>query len=139
MSRSGVLLLGLGLAIYGIRTMSEREQPCDLGNSPGDGSLQTGSGGGQGLESTLADLLRGRRDIPPRECTNLGRQAARAAASLENYRPTKQPELWSEWTIEMRQSATQLALAGRQSDEPAMLLAAQRLNTSCVKCHEIFR
>ncbi len=57
---------------------------------------------------------------------------------LEDYRPAKQPEQWREWTVEMQQSAIQLALASRESDEAAILAAARRLNTSCVKCHEVF-
>jgi len=97
------------------------------------------SAGGQGLESTLAELLRGKRDLQPSMLVILARQAAHVAAQLENHRPVQQPEQWREWTVEMHRSAMQLALANRESDEPAILAAARRLNTSCVKCHEIFR
>jgi RNA polymerase sigma factor (sigma-70 family) len=135
----GLVLLGLGLAIYGVRNMSGQNGREAWQIRQAMVPFKPALAGGLGLGSTLGSFLDRKRDVPLAELNNLGRQAALAAVRLEDCSPTKQPEQWRELTIEMHQSATQLALAGRENDEPSILMAARRLNTSCIKCHEIFR
>ncbi len=135
----GVLLIGTCLAIYGVRSMSRENGRQAWEIRQAMVPFKPASAGGQGLESTLAEILRGRRDLQRSQLVHLARQSAQVAVKLEDYRPARQPEQWREWTVEMQQSAIQLALASRESDEAAILAAARRLNTSCVKCHEVFR
>jgi len=135
----GVVLMGICLAIYGIRSMSGEKVRAAWEIRQAMVPFKPASAGGQGLESMLAELLRGKRELQHSRLVNLGRQAAQVAGKLEDHRPAKQPEQWREWTVEMSQSGMQLVLASRENDEPAILAAARRLNTSCVKCHEVFR
>ncbi len=135
----GVVLAGICLAIYGIRSISRENGRTAWEIRQAMIPFKPASAGGQGLESTLAEILQGRRELQRSQLVDLGRQSARVAVKLEAHRPAKQPEQWREWTVEMQQSAMQLALVSRESDEAAMLAAARRLNTSCVKCHEVFR
>ncbi len=120
----GVLVLAIGLAIYGIRSMV-----CD--NSRAAWEIRQAmlpfkpiSAGGQGLESTLTEFLQGRRDLRKAKLAELAQQAAHAAVKLEDHHPTNQPEQWRQWTVAMHQSAMQLALASRESGETSILAAA---------------
>ncbi len=136
----GVMLVGICLAIYAIRSRSVQ----DDGRAAWEirqamVPFNPASAGGLGLESTLTDVVQGKRDLPHARLVALASKAAQVAGALQNHRPAKHPERWREWTVEMHESAAQLALAFRESDEPAILAAARRLNTSCVKCHEVFR
>ncbi|MGO9470957.1 MAG: RNA polymerase sigma factor [Isosphaeraceae bacterium] len=135
----GVLLVGICLAVYGIRSMAFVNGHAAWEIRQAMVCFKPPRAGGQGLESTLAELLQGRRDLPHSQLANLARRSAQVALKLEEHQPAKQPEQWREWTVEMHRSAIQLALASRASDEPAILAAARELNTSCLKCHEIFR
>jgi len=134
----GVALIAICLASYGILRISGEHVLAAWEIRRAMVPFKPASAGGQGLESTLADLLRGKPDPHDTRIVALARQSVQVAVTLEDHRPAKQPRQWREWTVEMRQSGMQLALACRQSDQPAILVAARRLNTSCVKCHEVF-
>jgi RNA polymerase sigma-70 factor (ECF subfamily) len=135
----GIALLGIGVAICGIRSMSGENRRAAWEIRQAMVAFKPASAGGHGLDSTLADLLGGKRDVPRSQLVILGRRAAEVAVKLESHHPAKQPEQWREWTAEMHRSAAQLTLASRDSDEPGILAAARQLNTTCIKCHEVFR
>jgi hypothetical protein len=135
----GVLLVALGLAVWGVRNTASDNTHTARRIREAMVPFKAVSAGGQGLESALAELLQGNLNLDQSRLAELARQAGEAAVKLGEHRPAKQPEQWQEWTSEMQQAATQLTLASRQGDELSIFAAARRLNSSCVQCHEVFR
>lgn len=135
----GVVLVAVGLAIYGIRNTARNDGRAAWEIRHAMLPFKPVSAGGQGLESTLAEILQGKLDRRDGRVAELARQTAQTAIKLEEHRPAKQMEQWRQWTVEMRQSAAQIALASRGGEEIPILTAAQRLSASCVQCHEVFR
>jgi RNA polymerase sigma-70 factor (ECF subfamily) len=134
----GIVLVGIGIAIWGIKSIPPENRRAGWEVRRAMALLKPQTVGGHGLESTLADLVGGKRDVAPAQLAKLSEEAAEVAAQLERHRPAKQPDQWSQWAVEMRQSAMQLALVSRESDDGAILAAARRLNSTCIKCHEVF-
>lgn len=46
---------------------------------------------------------------------------------------------WVKWASEMRAAGLALAAAAKQKDPAALKKAADQANTSCTKCHDVFR
>jgi RNA polymerase sigma-70 factor (ECF subfamily) len=138
-SLSLFLLLALGLAVCGIRTSPRETGRHSAGIRQAMLPFRPLSAGGQGWESVLGELVQGKLDGHRVRLANLAEHASLAADKLDQNRPAQQPEQWREWTSEMRRAATQLALASREEDPIPILVAARRLNTSCLQCHEVFR
>jgi hypothetical protein len=51
----------------------------------------------------------------------------------------KDPAVWRELSIQMRDGGAAVAEAARKSDPAALLKAADRLESSCTACHSVFR
>jgi hypothetical protein len=51
----------------------------------------------------------------------------------------KDPAAWHELSIQMRDAGVELAEAARKGNPEAVQRAADRLETTCTKCHSIFR
>jgi hypothetical protein len=49
------------------------------------------------------------------------------------------PKAWQKWSIDMRQSALELADAAQAMNPAGVKAAAKKLNTSCTDCHDKFR
>jgi hypothetical protein len=49
------------------------------------------------------------------------------------------PKAWQKWSIDMRQSAIELADAAQAMDPARVKAAAKKMNTSCTDCHDKFR
>jgi RNA polymerase sigma-70 factor (ECF subfamily) len=135
----GVLLVAIVFAVWSIRNTASDNRRAASEIRQTMLPFKAESAGGQGLESTLSTILQGKLDGGKTRVEELALQSARAARELQDHRPAAQPEQWRDFTAEMHRSAIQLALASRQSNEIPILVAAQRLNTSCVQCHEVFR
>jgi len=64
--------------------------------------------------------------------------ASRTAIYIEDFNPGRDRALWRELSGEMRRSASALAQSARSGDRLAMVAAARRLDTTCVRCHTAF-
>jgi hypothetical protein len=51
----------------------------------------------------------------------------------------KDPAIWREFSVNMRDAAAELLEAARKDDPAGVQRAADRLDTSCTQCHSIFR
>jgi RNA polymerase sigma-70 factor (ECF subfamily) len=69
----------------------------------------------------------------------LARQAAAAAETLRQYDPGKNQNDWRRLTDLMRVSAEELSHAASENNSVALLVAARRLDSSCVSCHNLFQ
>ena len=49
------------------------------------------------------------------------------------------PKAWQKWSVDMRQSAIELAEAAQAMNPARVKAAAKKLNTSCTDCHDKFR
>jgi hypothetical protein len=62
---------------------------------------------------------------------------------IHEYAPAQQgkkdPKVWRELSLEMRDASVELARASAKKDADAVLKASNRLNTSCSQCHSVFR
>jgi RNA polymerase sigma-70 factor (ECF subfamily) len=67
------------------------------------------------------------------------RRAGQVASELQTHDPGKNREKWRELAGELRLASEQLSRGAQENDQPAMLVAAHRLDASCLKCHEVFR
>ena len=91
-----------------------------------------------GLESAIERIDRDGSVREREQIKAMARRATQAAAEIEGYEPNKQPDQWREYSSEMKLSAALLAQAASENDRSSMLLAARRLNSSCLGCHEAF-
>ena len=66
-------------------------------------------------------------------------QTTEVATELEKHDPGKNRDQWRNYAGEMRRSSVQLAQTTQENNQLAMLVAAHRLDASCVRCHEVFR
>jgi RNA polymerase sigma-70 factor (ECF subfamily) len=69
----------------------------------------------------------------------LARQASAAAETIRQYDPGTNRNEWRRFTELMRVSAEELTHAATENDSVALLLAARRLDSSCVNCHNLFQ
>jgi hypothetical protein len=102
-----------------------------------------------GIEEKLLAL--GRRAIKPAQLTKesaelalLAKKIAVLAQLAREWAPSKKegekdPESWREWSVEMRDAALKLAGAATMKDPKAVLAATKGLNSSCTKCHGVFK
>ena len=67
------------------------------------------------------------------------RAAAEAAGRIERQKPYRLAPQWYRFASEMRTSAGDLERACEESDSPALVAAARRLEATCVQCHAVFR
>jgi RNA polymerase sigma factor (sigma-70 family) len=96
--------------------------------------------GGQGLGLVLSALARADEPLPElSEILMLAREAARSAAGLAAHDPGRWRDPWRQFATEMESSARDLARAAEHNDELAMVAAADRLDATCLKCHDLFR
>ena len=51
----------------------------------------------------------------------------------------KDPAVWRELSIQMRDGGAAVAEAARKNDPAALHKAADRLESSCTACHSVFR
>jgi hypothetical protein len=104
-----------------------------------------------GIEEKIRNLANTR---PPTMQRNIKKEAAELALLADkiaviaqvNYEfapkekeGKKDPADWKQWSIDMQNAALALAAAARKSNPAMVLAAAQKLNSSCVRCHNIFK
>jgi hypothetical protein len=132
-------------------------QPFKVLPKGGDGipsALQTSpkvKGKLNGIEEKIRVLANTR---PPTMKRNIAKEAAELALLADKvavigqlnyyYAPEKKegkkdPEDWKQWSVEMRDAALKLAEAVRKRNADAVLQASQKLNGSCVRCHNVFK
>jgi hypothetical protein len=78
------------------------------------------------------------------EMVLLGYRLAVLAEVTDDFAPAvkagnKDPKAWNEFSVEMRDSALEMAAASKKKDAAAVFDAAGRLEASCIKCHSVFR
>lgn len=135
----GVLLVAAGLVVFGLQSSVRDDGREGWEVRQAMLPFKPVSAGGQGLESTLAEILETRIDVRNARVADLAREANQAAVKLGNHHPSKHEDQWQRWTVELHESAAQLALACHDGDELSFLGAARRLNAVCIECHEVFR
>ena len=97
------------------------------------------AGGSPGIQSVLS-RVDGPRALPDRDqVTRLAQQASRIATEIESHDPGRNPDIWRSLAAEMRRWADVLARATQEDDRTGMILAARRLDASCLNCHDLFR
>jgi RNA polymerase sigma-70 factor (ECF subfamily) len=97
------------------------------------------SHGSQSIESLLDQIARGGTCPDSVKIAVLARQTAESAQQLDRCDPGRLRADWRLYTTEMRHWALQLALASQRNEESEILVAARRLDATCLKCHEVFR
>ena len=96
--------------------------------------------GGLDLEPLLARARRGERSEALRgDLAAVAGRSELAAQAIEGHDVGRNQPAWRSLSAEMRSSALLLAQAARETDDSPLLLAARRLNTSCVQCHLAYR
>ncbi len=78
------------------------------------------------------------------ELALLGYRMAVLGALTHDYGPEKKegnsdPAVWKKLSVDMRDAGVALAQAAQKKDADAVLKAGTALNTSCTKCHDVFR
>jgi hypothetical protein len=105
--------------------------------------------GGNGVEEKVRALAR--RNLTPaqmkKEKTELALLADKIAAIAQlnyEYAPAQKqgkrdPKDWRDWSVQMRDNALKLAAAAKQGSPAAVKKAAATLNSTCNKCHGVFK
>jgi len=133
-------LLGVALGVLGAWSIAHRDDRSMVAIRQAMTPLKPLLEGGKGVERMLAGIDRAGSGSRNREqVVNLARQAAQIAAGIERHDPGKNWDDWRGYAVEMRTSAVLLAQATEENDPFGMLSAARRLDTSCLRCHEVFR
>jgi hypothetical protein len=78
------------------------------------------------------------------EMVLFGYRLAVLAEVTDDFAPEKKvgkkdPKVWHELSVQMRDSALEMAAASKKKDAAVVFDAAGRLNTSCNQCHSVFR
>ncbi len=78
------------------------------------------------------------------DLVKLAKQTQAIAEISAHYAPlakkgAKDPAVWKQLNEDMKAGAADLAKAAEAKDADGVKAAANKLNTSCVRCHEIFR
>ena len=78
------------------------------------------------------------------EMVLFGYRLAVLAEVTDDFAPEKKvgkkdPKVWNELSVKMRDSALEMAAASKKKDAVAVFDAAGRLEASCTQCHSIFR
>jgi len=78
------------------------------------------------------------------EMVLLGYRLAVLAEVTDDFAPAmksgkKDPKVWHELSVQMRDSALAMAAASRKKDAAAVFDAADKLSTACNQCHSVFR
>jgi RNA polymerase sigma factor (sigma-70 family) len=102
-------------------------------------SLKPVSEDGQGLTKVVARFTRDHSAADLVQIMTMASQAARVATEVATQDPGRDREEWRTYADEMGRSSVQLAKTTQENNPLAMFAAADRLDASCVKCHEVFR
>lgn len=96
--------------------------------------------GQEGTEGRLRRLAAERLpEIDRHQVAALAKEAAWVAERIGSHDPGNHRDDWRHYSQAMNTAARQLADAAGSDDRPAIRVAAARLHTTCVRCHEIFR
>lgn len=110
------------------------------GPGPAPGCFQAAGEEQPRMPRFLRELAEG----PPNNCDReqvvaLAAESERIAERLEHREPGRLRADWQRLAQEMGTAARRLGDAAKSNDRPSTLLAASRLQTACVRCHETFR
>jgi RNA polymerase sigma factor (sigma-70 family) len=131
--------LGFTLVAFGAWSIAHKETRSAVAIRQVMAPLQPLSEDRPEIPSILS-RIDGSLDTPDHDqVITLARLAARIATAIENHDPGTNQDVWQTYAIEMRLSAGLLALATHENNRPDMILAARRLNASCLNCHDLFR
>ena len=102
-----------------------------------------------GVEEKIRELAKRalRPNLVAKEAPDIALMADKVAVLAQlNYEfaPEKDEGMkkvkdWKEWSVEMRQTALELAEAARKADAQKIFAASQKVNSNCNKCHGIFK
>jgi hypothetical protein len=104
--------------------------------------------GGFGLEKELEELREGKDALTAEQLqrvTLLGYKLAQIARVADAYADEraeggkKTKDNWLRFSAQFRKTSLDLAQAARARDQAATRTALDRLDTSCTKCHDVFR
>jgi hypothetical protein len=134
------------MALVAATLVISRSASVELANSSGRAAVRQamsslkssgmGLGGrllGEGTSSE--EVLAGDRE----HLAAFARKSERVARMLADQDPGEMRLTWLFQSARMRLAAGELAEAARNGDRLAMLTAARRLDTTCVRCHEVIR
>lgn len=94
----------------------------------------------EGFGDLLTRLTSGGRSRTDREeVETLAEKARQTAIFIEDFNPGRDRPLWRATADEMRQAASELSRTVRGENTLAMVVAARRLDATCVRCHDVFR
>jgi hypothetical protein len=102
-------------------------------------------GKGDGIELRLRDWAT-KKPLSPTDLKRMAadiERAARIAQAVADvadlYVPKKNPDQWKKYTQDMREGAEEWAKAARSGDPAQLKKASNKLDTSCIDCHNDFR
>jgi RNA polymerase sigma factor (sigma-70 family) len=103
-------------------------------------SFRSESDGGRGYGQVLAAAASNPGDRPDfARILPAAHDAAVAARRIRGLARGPRAAIWDRHVAEMERSASDLERACRDSDAPALVAAARRLDASCTTCHAVFR
>jgi RNA polymerase sigma-70 factor (ECF subfamily) len=140
--RGLTLLIGLvGLSCAAMLTWSaaHRVDGGSIGVRQIMSKLGTPSKEGLGAASLLAKIVREESTPDPSQVLAMARSTAQVASQIITHDPGRNRADWRGYADEMRLSSLLLVQATEENDRSLMLSAARRLDTSCLKCHKLYR
>jgi RNA polymerase sigma-70 factor (ECF subfamily) len=137
--RGVTLAVGLAAAGFLAWSITRHDGRSALAVRQAMASLKSLSDGRADGSNNLNLIVRHKRLPEPSQIITIAHRAAEVAAEIETHDPGRNRSDWRYFAVEMRTAALQLAQSAQAHDRSAMLIAAGRLDASCVKCHEVFR
>ena len=132
-------LIAVGLAAF---LVHQSTRPVDRGGmnvGPLMMSLRSDSEDSSNFSRDLVRLNRSPSSTDLSLFIARARRASEVGTELETQDPGKNRDQWREYAGELRRAAEELVQNTQEHNTLAMLAAGQRLDASCVKCHEVFR
>jgi hypothetical protein len=110
--------------------------------------FKTPRAGGLGYEKTIKDLAEKKAALTAKEMETMGKiatetamlvQAVEQIGSTKAGGPGATPEAWKKFAQDLQKSAIETAGAVAKKDQAAVKAAINKMDTSCVNCHDKFK
>jgi hypothetical protein len=151
--RNGLVVVNMKKLFGGeVLAMMDHLRPKAKGGDGIAASLQTSAplkGALNGIEDKIRALAKKKMTEANMkksadEMVPFGYRLAVLAEVTDDFAPAskagkKDPKVWHELSVQMRDSALEMAAASKKKDAAAIFDAAGRLEASCTQCHSIFR
>ena len=133
-----LVLVGMVAAIAALSGVNDQKHRLSIRQAMSP--YQSRSKGGEGLGQTLSMLVRNENATSEiADIIRLARVSKHVACELKGRNTGPLRGVWQGFAMEMERSAIELDQVCWGDDPLAMVVAAQRLDTSCLNCHEVFR